>query len=85
MHLNNNPVFPLNKEIWTNEIAGNNAILLNPLFVSAARNDYHLQAQSPAIGRALGIDPVGATDADHLPRDFSRRGDLGALFYRPRS
>jgi uncharacterized protein (DUF433 family) len=58
-------------------------VLANPLFSNSSIDDYHLRSGSPAIGRALAVDPAGATDADGIPRIRGKRGDLGALLYRP--
>lgn len=81
--LDNNLVVPFNKQSWTQETAGTRAILGDPRFVNPVADDFHLGAASPAIGRAIGVDPVGATDADGRPRPRAAGADLGALLFRP--
>ena len=52
----------------------------DPIFVSAASNDYHLQSSSPSIDKASGTD-VATTDFDGKIRPSGTAADLGAFEY----
>ncbi|MBN1675651.1 MAG: right-handed parallel beta-helix repeat-containing protein [Kiritimatiellae bacterium] len=57
-----------------------NGLLADPKFVNVAAKDYHLAADSPAIGRA---DPAHAPEGDLAGRLRDSRPDLGAYEYAP--
>jgi hypothetical protein len=58
-------------------VANHNLIGLNPLFVDAATDDFHLRVNSPARGTAIGLLQV-PTDFDGNPRPTSGASDAGA-------
>jgi hypothetical protein len=66
---------------FTNSTATNDSST-DPQFVSTAIPDFHLQAGSPAIGRAT---PTGASlaDFDGTPRPAGNSFDIGAYQYIP--
>ena len=55
-----------------------NSSFLNPLFINPAKEDFHLEAPSPAIaaGTHAGL-PVGELDLDGSPRVSSEKIDIG--------
>ncbi len=59
------------------EVRGDNYQEGDPLFVSAADNDFHLQASSPAINHGMN-DPLVTTDYDENPRPAGTGTDIGA-------
>jgi hypothetical protein len=79
--LDTNILYPRTTFDWANEAYGANPIEADPRFVNAAANDFHLRADSPAIGRGIGGDPLNV-DADGRTRP-SWPIDLGALIYVP--
>jgi hypothetical protein len=79
--LDTNLLYPRTTFDWANEAYGANPIEADPRFVNAAANDFHLRADSPAIGRGIGGDPLNL-DADGRPRP-AWPIDLGALIYVP--
>jgi len=58
-------------------ISNNTANITDPLFVDAARADFHLQAVSIAIDAGFTISLV-STDADGVPRPKGTSYDIGA-------
>jgi hypothetical protein len=56
--------------------AGTNAILSDPLFEDAAKNNFKLKTGSPAIDKATGT-PLSTLDFYDFPRPT--KGDLGAI------
>ena len=79
VNLNTNVLYPRRGYSWAFESFGANPIEADPRFVNAAANDFHLRADSPAIGRGIGGDPLNV-DADGRTRP-SWPIDLGALIY----
>ena len=79
VNLNTNILYPRRGYSWAFESFGANPIEADPRFVNAAANDFHLRADSPAIGRGIGGDPLNV-DADGRTRP-SWPIDLGALIY----
>jgi hypothetical protein len=57
-----------------------NLVGTNPLFVNAAAGDFHLQANSPAIGAGVGT-LAPPTDMDNNARPQNGRYDIGAYEY----
>ena len=72
--------------ITTGEDGGGN-ITNDPLFVSYAGGDYHLQANSPCVNTGTNADwMLNAVDLDGRSRidRFSGRADMGCYEYLPR-
>ena len=60
-------------------------ITQDPMFANAAKNDFHLSEESPAIN--AGIDSIAArypVDADGYDRSTSHDKSLGCYAYRPK-
>lgn len=57
------------------------SIFANPDFVDAANHNFHLQKDSPAIGKGEVLDPtvVGTEDLDGHPRTASGKIDIGCF------
>ncbi|MCP4542398.1 MAG: hypothetical protein GY832_35190 [Chloroflexi bacterium] len=69
--------------LWGNTydpITGTVALIAPPLFVAPTRQNYHLQADSPAID--AGIETGILTDIDNDPRPLDASPDIGADEFR---
>jgi len=58
--------------------AGEGNLAVDPLFVNAGADDYHLMPASPVIDQADPAAPVAGTDLDGQPRVQGGRADMGA-------
>lgn len=56
---------------------------VNPLFVDAAANDFHLQHTSPAIDAGYNLGSLVPDDYDHNPRPTGNDYDIGAFEFVP--
>jgi hypothetical protein len=68
-----------NNLFWNNSsdpITGTGALFLDPLFVDAGSDNFHLQFDSPAINQ--GVDAGISQDIDGDPRPIGGTPDLGA-------
>jgi parallel beta-helix repeat protein len=61
-------------------VSGSNAIIGSPLFINAAGNDFHLQANSPAINVGLSVG-APSSDFDLKGRPQGGQVDIGAFEY----
>jgi len=65
-----------NSLVPTGDYAGENGnIDGDPMFVNAAKDDFHLQSSSPAIDKGARDSDLPATDAEGLPRILDGDGD----------
>lgn len=79
---NSVPIYTL--QAWQAAIGGDNSSLFtDPLFVSIATNNYHLNSNSPAIdmGDSTYTAASGETDIDTMNRVQNGRVDIGADEY----
>ncbi len=63
-----------------------NLVGINPIFVNAGNQDFHLQSSSPAIDNGSSPSPtlfVPAFDFDNVPRPQDAGYDIGAFEYKP--
>ncbi|MEZ4270181.1 MAG: right-handed parallel beta-helix repeat-containing protein [Myxococcota bacterium] len=72
----NNNTSPQINDAGSGTIISNN-LTTDPVFVNATTNDFHLQSNSPAIGKGVPLTAV-TTDFDGKPRDPSAP-DIGAF------
>jgi len=68
---------------WSDQTGFNGNISQDPLFVSLASGDYHLQSESPCVnvGDPDFVPELNETDIDGEPRVFAVRVDIGADEY----
>jgi MYXO-CTERM domain-containing protein len=61
-------------------VGAHDLVATDPLFVDAANNDFHLQAESPAIDKGEALPDVAA-DHDGIARPQGSGWDIGAFEY----
>lgn len=80
-----NDVFNTGQAYLSNCVAGglgNGGLSVDPVFVDAAANDFHLQASSPAIASGDIALPLPATDLDGKPRTVNGTVGMGVYQYQ---
>ncbi|MBN2102519.1 right-handed parallel beta-helix repeat-containing protein [bacterium] len=60
---------------------GSHSVSGNPLFISPASSDFHLQPESPCINSGINFSALFVHDLDTLPRPIGSEWDMGCYEY----
>jgi outer membrane protein OmpA-like peptidoglycan-associated protein len=77
--IENNLLFPFMNHPKTNEVKGKHSFTEDPLFINPAKNNYHLQNNSPAIDHAIASGVKFDFEDEKRPAGIN--SDIGAFEY----